>query len=272
MPRNPSGELVEREFLTLPVWDRLDAHTAETVARAVERCLREPWLFSGMTQHSCGGQERYIAFFDWNNTAFALIPGGEVTLGYEPNRHPPPANLLDRWRSAARAIAEHYPEWEGVTWERYLTSVLSPLRQVRLAPYLFAVRGEEKRRKTGTAERNAIATDGFQLPTADQWEFACSGGSRAVWNWGDDPTGGPHVRNAFGLWIVTNTYHQEALADPGYRGGDGGVRECGGVCQLEAFVPLSSWYISNNFSAKQEDDWHGIRYRRVFTLPESILG
>jgi len=42
MPRDPGGQLVEREFLTLPVWDQFDAATAETVARSVERCLRLP--------------------------------------------------------------------------------------------------------------------------------------------------------------------------------------------------------------------------------------
>jgi hypothetical protein len=37
MPRDPKGHVVEREFLTLPVWDRLDRATAGEAARAVGR-------------------------------------------------------------------------------------------------------------------------------------------------------------------------------------------------------------------------------------------
>src|SRR5207249_7027326 len=61
MPRDPKGQLVERELLTLPVWDQFDASTAESVARAVERCLPEPWSFARVEWHECGGQRRHVA-------------------------------------------------------------------------------------------------------------------------------------------------------------------------------------------------------------------
>lgn len=83
MPRDPRGHLVEREFLTLSVWDQFDAATAETVARSVERCLPEPWKFLRVAWHECGDQKRHVAFFGWNEIEFALVPGGEVWLGYD---------------------------------------------------------------------------------------------------------------------------------------------------------------------------------------------
>jgi hypothetical protein len=273
MPRDSGGQLVEREFLTLPVWDQLDAQTAETVARTVERCLPEPWAFNSLLWHECGTQKRHVALFEWDGTVFVLIPGGEVALGFDPARPAPPVELLDGWYEEARATARHHPEWEGITWERYLADVLSPLRQVRLAPFLCAARADPRQYATGTEERNAIAAEGFLLPTADQWEFACSAGSRSVWHWGDDPTGGPPEVNCFGLAIARGTYEQEVLDERDhFRGGDGGQRVHGGCCELEASVPLSSWFMSRGVNETQEDWWEHTFYRRVFPLPETMFG
>src|SRR5436853_22851 len=82
MSRDPTGQLVEKEFLILPFWDQLGADMAGAVARAVERCLPEPWQFVRTEWHGCGDQMRWVAFFDWNGTVFALIPGGDAELGW----------------------------------------------------------------------------------------------------------------------------------------------------------------------------------------------
>jgi len=271
MPRNPGGQLVEREFLTLPVWDNLDSQSAETVARAVENCLPEPWKFVRVAWHECDDQKRHVAFFAWKKKEFALIPGGEVTLGYDPKQPEPPAKLLKDWKQQIREYAER----KGLTWKKYLKDVLSPQRRVQLAPYLIAVQAEAKSEKneTGKAERAATAKDGFQLPTADQWEFACSGGSRAVWHWGSDPSKKPPAANAFGLVFEFNTYILESLDEPGdFRGGDGGVSVCGGCCWLETLLPLSSWFRAHHADAGLEDWWEYARYRRVFALSDSMFG
>jgi hypothetical protein len=270
MPRKTGGHLVEREFLTLPVWDRLDAQTAETVARAVERCLPKPWKFERLEQYKAGDQKRRIAIFSWEKREFTLIPGGEVTLGFNPKQPEPPTKLLKGWKSEAR-------EWGGedITWEKYLTDALSPLRKVQLAPFLLAVMPDIRSAeyKTGKAQRKAIAKDGFQMPTADQWEFARSGGSRAVWFWGNNPSKKMPARNAFGLSCSSSTYFLEAIDEPNhFRGGDGGVRQCGGCGQLESYVPFSTWFLAYGVDEKQEDWWQHTAYRRVWALPESMLG
>jgi hypothetical protein len=261
--------MVEREFLTLPVWDQFDAMTAETVARSVERCLPEPWAFKSVALHESGGQKRQVAFFDWDGSSFALIPGGEVTLGYDPAKPSGvSAELVIEWEEQAR----EYEGWENITWSSYLARVLSPLRTVSLGPFLIATQGKRKP-ESSTAEsfRKRLSGPGLRLPTDDQWAYACSAGTRTLWYWGDAPSGRT-PQNAFGLTIANNTYHQESLDTPGeYRGGDGGVREHGGALTLERMVTLSSWFWSRA-EPEQEEWWEYTRYRLVLPLPDTMLG
>lgn len=266
------GELVEREFLTREVWDQLDLHTAETVARAVARCLPEPWAFVNVKRCASGDQKRCVAFFNHTGHDFALIPGGTVTLGYDPARPLPPKALLREWAKEARALTGSKEPAE-VLWRQYLEGQLSKLRTVELKPYLLAVNAHSKSVKTGRAERSKIAKEGFALPTADQWEFAASGGSRAVWHWGDAPPKALPTEHAFGLNVLQNTYVQEPLDVRGtFRGGDGGQRAHGGAADLEWYLALSPWYVSPAVNATQEDWWQATLFRRAFALPDVMFG
>jgi hypothetical protein len=93
-----------------------------------------------------------------------------------------------------------------------------------------------------------------------------------VWHWGSDPGVKPSEANAFGLEFRPNTYILEPLDEAGdFRGGDGGVRECGGCSWLESVVPLSSWFRAHDQGADIEDWWEATLFRRVFALPESML-
>ena|GEM_PF-1048809 len=265
------GELVEREFLTREVWDQLDPHTAETVARAVGRCLPEPWAFVSVKRCASGDQKRCVAFFTWNEHEFALIPGGTVTLGYDPARPLPSAKALRDWAKEARAFigGNQPPE---VMWRQYLEAQLGALRAVELKPYLIEVNPYSKRVKTDRAERAKIAREGFALPTADQWEHAASGGSRAVWHWGDEPPKAWPGAHAFGLNVPHDPGLQEALDERGtFRGGHGGRREYG-TMGLDWYVPLSPWYVSPAASATQDDLWNVTLYRRAFALPDAMFG
>lgn len=267
------GELVEREFLTREVWDQLDPHTAETVARAVARCLPEPWAFVNVKRCASGDQKRCVAIFNHTGHDFALIPGGTVTLGYDRARPLPPAKVLEDWTAELRERTAHQPQFQNLTWPTYLEGVLSALRTVELKPYLIAVNAAPKRCKTGKAERSKIAREGFALPTADQWEHAASGGSRALWHWGDAPPKALPTEHAFGLNVLQNSQVQEPLAERGtFRGGDRGLRTSGGAGDLEWYVALSPWYVSDPLSATQEDRWSATFYRRAFALPDAMFG
>jgi hypothetical protein len=265
------GELVEREFLTREVWDQLDPRTAETVGRAVARCLPEPWQYSRVAWCACGDQKRNVAFLTWNEYEFALIPGGTVTLGYDPARPLPSAKALRDWAKEARAfIGGNEPP--AAMWRQYLEAQLGAPRTVELKPYLIEVNPYSKRVKTERGERSKIAREGFALPTTDQWEFAASGGSRAVWHWGDEPPKEWPDTHAFGLNVPHDPSGQEALAERGtFRGGDGGQREHG-TMGLDWFVPLSPWYVSPAVSETPEDVFDVTLYRRVFALPDAMFG
>lgn len=272
MPRKHSGQLVEREFLTLAVWDQLDRVTCEMVALALEKCLPEPWKFKDVAWYECGGQKRWVAFYTWKKpgrfqeATFALIPGGEVELGYDPKRpHKIPQRMIDDWNAELR---QYYPD-QNISWETTIVAGLSPLRNVALEPYLIETHGQPKVRKKIAAERERIRKQGMRLPTVDEWEFACSAGTRSLWCWGDDPKGGPVPANAFGLTIVQNSYETEPLEEGTVlRGGDYGSSEQYG---LQCARVLSSW--QRDFPMKDYGDWWiRMRWRRVFPLPPDILG
>lgn len=133
--------------------------------------------------------------------------------------------------------------------------------------------------------------DGFRLPTSDEWERLCGGGSSRLFRWGDHvlvdryPTdvspaeaawrrarvlsGGTlavpeegfaadwneHRRpNAFGLSIASNPYEWELVQEPEIRrGGDGGCAVCGGVGYFLGWLPLATAYFEGEMSLRPDD-------------------
>lgn len=134
-----------------------------------------------------------------------------------------------------------------------------------------------------------LRASGFRFPTSDEWEYACGGGSRTLFRWGDHvpcdryPTdispeeaawrrqwvlsGGAleyplegfasdwdhHRRpNAFGLFIASDPYKSELVAEVGTtRGGDGGCTICGGAGFFVGWLPLATSYFEEH-SCKYE--------------------
>ncbi len=123
-----------------------------------------------------------------------------------------------------------------------------------------------------------IENGGFRLPTADEWEYFCGGGTSTLFRWGDHvpcdrypsdvspeeakwrlkwliadgdlapppdgfrPDWDLHLRpNAFGLSIATSSRGPELVQQPGRRrGGDGGASACGGEGFLKGWLPLAT--------------------------------
>lgn len=181
----------------------------------------------------------------------------------------------------------------------WLDGQLSPLRTVKLDPYLIECNArpteldyqdsEDDTDEINGAfetERHAeledqelddqdphcliarqVAEQGFRLPTPDEWEHACSGGSRHFFRWGarwpnhiniydacDEPELGR--RNAFGLLMNANPYHKEVVSSPDQlRGGDGGELVCGGAPDFASWLTAMSSYVL---------DLRGREFRDIF--------
>src|SRR5690348_17722014 len=75
---------VDADLWDLRRWDALAPARREAVARSVAARLPESFRFAGMATHTLGDQTHTLAFFDRGGARFALIPGAEVTLGYDP--------------------------------------------------------------------------------------------------------------------------------------------------------------------------------------------
>jgi hypothetical protein len=148
---------------------------------------------------------------------------------------------------------------------------------------------------TLTVERAAARTDpmvaarlaraGFRRPTSDEWEYACGAGAATLFRWGDHapcdryPVGsGPEGAdwnlhrqpNAFGVYIASNPYKYELVAEPGItRGGDGGCTICGGAGFFVGWLTLATAYFEEHacrHNPKEPIMWEYTVCRRVLSL------
>lgn len=268
MPEMP----IASALLDLLLWDALDLAGAEAIARDVE--LPDGLRFLRVESVSAGGQQRPVAFFDWKDSEFALIPGGTMLLGYDPS-HPPDLSQedLEYWAFA---------EYEYGELHAHLAETMTPLREVRVLPFLMEVRSREMNtvpnwiegRQVGTRTihitvgevREWASADGLRLPTSDEWEYACRAGTRSFWWWGNRLEFPLPTRNAFGLDIALDTYESEWCTDPDvFRGGDGGTACCGGLDGLPAGIRMASAYYEPANWTGDDKQFMGC-CRRVFPL------
>lgn len=207
---------------------------------------------------------------------FALIPGGRVRLGFDPEAwRPTPAQEAD--------YAESLEEGFGCEPDlrAHLAGELSPVRTVELATVLMAVRDEVAPEPPDDMPA-ALAARGLRLPGADEWEHACGAGARTLFRWGDEcPLGEPsygdggirHEPNAFGLRIAYDSYAAELSEDRGsVHGGDGGAAVCGGYGDLLGWLPLATAHRNPGMAefAYGPDGayaWDCFTVRPVLTLP-----
>ena len=109
-----------------------------------------------------------------------------------------------------------------------------------------------------------IKAEGFSLPTEDEWEYLCGGGSRTLFPWGDSfdydmklrhfeadkPADAPYtlqLPNPFGLFIAHDPYQYEVMEDSEFflKGGDGGCNICGGMGMALGYLPIATHFRDN---------------------------
>lgn len=264
-------------------WDALPVATCEAIARTLACWLPDPWRFTQVRFHAMGSQRRYVAFFDWRGDEFALLPGGQVTLGYDRGRPPILTSEQEQdYRDHSQGVAG-FPDFSA-----HLDDCMTPLRVVTISPFLLEVKARDfsgnevtpvvvplahgsvtlyrertVRRRTYRQALEEACEGGFRLPTSDEWEYACGAGSRTFWRWGEEcpPIDGRpwdlHLKpNAFGLYVAQDSYEDEWCTTPDvFRGGDGGGSVCGAEGGVVTWVTLATAYTNLPFGTADGKDF-----------------
>lgn len=252
-----SGEPCGRALawtLELETWDGLSVGTQEVVGQAVGALLaNEGFEFSGLEPCELGVVKRRVAVFSKGGRELSLIPGGRLALGGD--------------KEAALKVLRDDPDvprWlEGMGGDDIEVLIhLTPPRVVNLAPFLIEREARRLEEDDETVEEIAglellanFRRGGLRLPSGDEWEHACSAGSRALFRWGSRVEGCPYdgagfrqhiAANGFGLELPWNTYDGELCNDGSVRGGDGGSAVCGGEPLAMRWLALATAYDSSD--------------------------
>jgi len=284
------------EQLTLSAWDALDDDARRDCAEGVGERLPDGWTLTGLERFSLGDASHHIAMFKHlaSKSAFALIPAGAVTLGWD--RAP-----LDLSAETQEALVTAFEEaWGGgESLEDVIDDVITPSRTVTLTPFLLEVspkpatdylaediydyeepEGDDGPDDIYRAEiARVLATDGFRLPTSDEWEHACRAGSSSFFRWGSEwPPGDPLATdfesykqaNGFGLRFTSSPYQVECVEGDCFRDGDGGSSVCGGDPEPYVWHTLASAYAYPMERAEEclPETYEEAQVRRLFPLPD----
>ncbi|MEV0022018.1 hypothetical protein AB0H45_07280 [Streptomyces atroolivaceus] len=231
--------------LTLACWRALD--TAAATRCAEDAARRAGGRLLGLDTSAHPGGVRHRAVIERAGERYALVPGGEVTVGFDVDAWQPLPEQLGSYREESLAGGFGFEPDPRAR----LAQVMTPPRTVTLPTVLMAV---EPRRlpEIPSLVPALLAGEGLRLPSPDEWEHACGAGAGTLFRWGDgfpadsSPYGGGtgphHPHNAFGLHIAFDVYDSaEMTSDPGsVYGGDGGEAVCGGYGALLEWLPLAT--------------------------------
>ncbi|MFD9292083.1 hypothetical protein ACFWBV_28140 [Streptomyces sp. NPDC060030] len=231
--------------LTLARWRALDTAAATRFAEEAARRVGGRLLRVEAAPHLGGTLHR--AVIERAGERYALIPGGEVAIGFDVDAWQPAPEQLVSYREESLAGGFGFDEDPRV----HLAQVMTPPRTAALPAVLMAVEPRELPELPALVPA-LLAEQGLRVPEPDEWEHACGAGAGTLFRWGDGfPAGvapygagdGPHrPPNAFGLHIAFDVYDTaEMTSDPGsVYGGDGGEAVCGGYGTLLEWLPLAT--------------------------------
>lgn len=251
---------------SLQLWDAAAEPRQEAASRALHALLvgtrrwRHDWEYAGLSRCELGRQSRRLPRYVYGGQPFGLVPGAVTRLGWEPQ----PLALDPRQRRdwEVRVLVEG-GELPVGGFEALLRGRLSAARHLRVFPFLIHLTGElvgdgvgglADEAEVHAALARELASDGFRLPSGDEWEWAARGGEPGLFRWGDGwPPATPNssscpfeqhrLPNGFGLSLPFDTFGVECVADPAYFvGGDGGDSLQGERPPLECWTPLASAY------------------------------
>ncbi|GFE78085.1 hypothetical protein GCM10011487_00850 [Steroidobacter agaridevorans] len=119
-------------------WRNITPAERHTLARHLASELPSGFVFDRVATFRLGERQQDVALYRNGGASFALLPGGVVTVGYDPNKAwEPSPDELESWQGSA----EEYGI-EGTIGD-YIGKVTLPLRCVRLAPLLMETTASE---------------------------------------------------------------------------------------------------------------------------------
>lgn len=198
------------------------------------------------------GVYTYSAVFEMDGREFVFVPGDKVTIGWSGDC----GTLEGRTRFLAeREVAGRS---SAVRLGDVLPLMVHGTREKVIPPMLVET---EPRVFEGSPEGaiDSLKTEGLSIPTSDEWEYLCSGGTTSLFPWGDsaefrmerfpDHSKGPdHLdgRNFFGISIAQDPFSAELVNDgrPVFRGGDFGGNILAGWGPVFGYLPCSPHYNS----------------------------
>lgn len=290
--------IVLSNLLTSGRWDSMSTTRQEQIAARIEKALVPRVRFEQIETYRLDSVEHPVAIFASRRGKLALIPRYEGSLGYDPVRHSIPELHESKMASVGK---EPNTTNDRENFQQYLNKVLTPLREVDLRPFLLATRAtplEITERQSNGILRNvgpvrrldilaSISREGFRFPTSDEWEYACSGGTRSLFRWGDTwpmiSWTPPSLRgvaewqedlkpNTFGLEIGQDPWNLEYCAEEGtVRGGDGGAAASVHAGSIFEWLPLATPYRFPFRPALVENLMRSPYLRIALSLPNNLL-
>lgn len=186
-----------------------------------------------------------------------------------------------------------YPEeYKDMTVDGFMDSAysvikncVSPLRTVNIGSMIVERDSMYLNRNMSYNElKEEINKSPFSIPTEDEWEYLCGGGTRTFFRWGDslekvldEIFNIESVQNKkedeilcapnmFGLYINYDSYKYEIIDDENYiKSGDGGCSICGGDGIIYS-APIFSTFYRHNFKNKIKMSEYYYSYRRIIRL------
>ena len=264
------------EDLYFELWKSLSKDGKEALMKDIMQKPYFPFKFIGIKMYE---ENNFAVFEDEDKKQFVFVPGRKnVTLGWNSKSCALSEKTiafmkgylkeelqyeLEMWNDAindeglTEEEREDYknnkPEEKNIEdWIKYIDSVMSPVRNVDIAPMIVEVSPLPVKRGYKAAIKSP-----FTLPTEDEWEYLRGCGERTLFYCEDfveevlnviygismSDTDFSEKPNMFGLFFDSSTYVYEMVNSECFvKGADGGGSVCGGDGFFYTAPILSPFY------------------------------